>query len=102
MILMAGLQFLQRGFLPDGMPNILLDRGIKMEVKLTGPKILRLQSAQVAYILDTLALRPYKDVNGLINDIFAQLKHQEIENESSTGSASAPPRDGVSGSGPAD
>lgn len=52
-----------------------------MELKLTGPKHLTLQSSQVAYILDCLSERPYKDVVGLIENLFVQLKQQENSDE---------------------
>lgn len=34
----------------------------------------------IAYILDLLATQPYKDVNGLINDLIGQLSKQEEGN----------------------
>lgn len=52
-----------------------------MEIKLTGPKTLTLPSQAVAYILDSLAARPYKEVQELIQDIFNQLRRQEEKNE---------------------
>jgi hypothetical protein len=48
-----------------------------MEIKLTGPKTLNLPSQAVAYILDSLAKRPYNEVNELMAEIFSQLKAQE-------------------------
>lgn len=47
------------------------------EVKLDGPKLISLTPNQIAYVLDLLATRPWKEVNGLINEIMTQLKAQE-------------------------
>lgn len=49
------------------------------EVKLNGPKTLVLQPQAIAYVLDLLTSRPFKEVNGLISDLMAQLKAQEGE-----------------------
>lgn len=47
------------------------------DVKLNGPKTITFTPQGVAYVLDTLASRPFKEVQGLINDILTQLKSQE-------------------------
>lgn len=70
-----------------------------MEVKLTGPKILRLHSSAVAYILDRLAECPFKDVNGLINEIFNQLRQQEDSGNVEVKNDMVQRADGAGGSG---
>jgi hypothetical protein len=73
-----------------------------MEVKLTGPKTLVLPSPAVAYILDKLSECPFKEVNQLINDIFSQLKSQEIKDEPSNSVDGSGELNGMPSSGPAD
>lgn len=73
-----------------------------MEVQLTGVKTLALQSNEIAYILDTLAARPYKDVKTLIDRIFFQLKQQEVNREEANPNPADLPTDRVQSSGPAD
>lgn len=75
-----------------------------MEVKLTGPKTLVLQSEQIAYILDTLSSRPYREVTTLIDNLFFQLRQQEDNVNEPKTSDSTPGRGfaGVPGSGTAD
>jgi hypothetical protein len=55
-----------------------------MQLEINGPKTLTLTSQAVAYILDVLSARPFKEVQGLINEIFRQLKEQEEKKEDGT------------------
>lgn len=47
------------------------------DVKITKPVSIVFSPQGIAYVLDTLAKRPYNEVTGLINDIFGQIKAQE-------------------------
>jgi len=52
-----------------------------MQLKIDGNKKIEFTAKGISYILDALALRPFAEVNGLINDIINQLKAQEKPQE---------------------
>lgn len=45
----------------------------KDNVMIDGPRTLVLKPEEISYILDTLAARPFKEVNNLIMGIMSQL-----------------------------
>lgn len=45
-----------------------------MQIKIPNEVSVRFTGKGISYILDILASQPFKDVNGLINDILGQLK----------------------------
>lgn len=66
-----------------------------MEIMLNKPRTLFLQPNEIALILDALSEKPFKQVNGLVSGIFAQLKQQEKDDEVRTGNGSGPVDVGV-------